>query len=113
MKSLVTKSNKQLKKWQKALIGIGIPIGVLLLLFVILCVAISIKSGCSSNDVSNRVSFVVRLSDPSAKTGRSIAPSGRRSIAVNRSDAAWINAFFKLVMVNLQVGFLIIVNSVY
>ena len=67
----------------------------------------------SSNDVSNRVSFVARLSDPSAKAGRSIAPSGRRSIAVNRSDAAGINAFFKLVMVNLQVGFLIIVNSVY
>lgn len=55
MKSIVTKSNKQLKKWQKALIGIGIPIGVLLLLFVILCVAISIKSGCSSNDVSNEL----------------------------------------------------------
>ena len=55
MKSIVTKSNKQLKKWQKALIGIGIPIGVLLLLFIILCVVISIKSGCSSNDVSNEL----------------------------------------------------------
>lgn len=55
MKSITSKRNKQFKKWQKALIGIGIPIGVLLLLFVILCVDISIKSGCSSNDVSNEL----------------------------------------------------------
>ena len=58
MKSIVTKSNKQLKTWQKALIGIAIPIGVLLLLFVILCVVISLKSGNSSNDISDKIEEV-------------------------------------------------------
>lgn len=44
---------KSLKKWQKALIGIAISIGDILLLFIILCVVISIKSVNSSNYISN------------------------------------------------------------
>ncbi len=53
MKSIVRKNHKQLKKWQKALIGIATSIGVLLLLFIICCVAVYIKFGHSSNDVPN------------------------------------------------------------
>lgn len=53
MRSNKVKNNKQLKKWQKALMGILIPIGVLLLLFIVFCVAIYIKFGHSSNDAAN------------------------------------------------------------
>lgn len=53
MRSNKAKNNKQLKKWQKALMGILIPIGVLLLLFIIFCVAIYIKFGHFSNDAAN------------------------------------------------------------
>lgn len=43
----------KVKKWKKALIGIVIPIGVLLLLFIIFCVALYVKFGNTSSDASN------------------------------------------------------------
>ena len=53
---------KSLKKWQKALIGIAISIGDILLLFIILCVVISIKSVNSSNYISNEIQQALHLS---------------------------------------------------
>lgn len=46
-------SKKQLKKWQKALIGVGTSIGAVLLMFVVLFVGIMIKYNTPSNDSDN------------------------------------------------------------
>lgn len=47
------KAKKQLKKWQKALIGIAISIGMILLAFIVLVIGLSIKDGIDSKDSSN------------------------------------------------------------
>ncbi len=47
------KTKKQLKKWQKALIGIAISIGVILLAFTALVIGLSIKDGFDSKNTSD------------------------------------------------------------